>query len=121
MAAPGRSKAVELVRNGIVEQIKLPAKITVSTSGWFLVRVIADVPGTFRFASTAPWYIEVQNRPNPAGRDSAQFFIDWCRERIATLETRSQLNAGQKEQVLAPWRAANKFWESKRSPIDRPN
>jgi len=28
-------------------------------SGWFLVRVITDNPKTFRFASTAPYYVEI--------------------------------------------------------------
>ena len=106
-------KSVELVRNGIVERISLPGKITMDRSGWFLVRAIADVTNTFRFASTAPWYVEIGGLPPAAPRESAQFFVDWCQERIATLEKRTELTDAQREQVIEPWRAARKFWEAK--------
>lgn len=108
--------AIEMVRNGVVQRIQLPAKMTLETSGWFLVRAIADIPNTFRFASTAPWYVDIANHPNPANRDSAQFFVAWCRERITTLENRPELSETLKDQVLAPWRTALRFWESKGAP-----
>ena len=106
-------KAIELVRNGVAERITLPGRVTMETSGWFLVRAIADVTNTFRFASTAPWYVEIANRPAPNKKESAQFFVDWCRERIDQLEKREELTAAQKEQVIEPWRAARKFWEAR--------
>ena len=114
-------KSVELVRNGIVERIEAGTPVrrgpsfTIDRSGWFLVRAIADLDHTFRFASTAPWYVEIAGRPPAVPRNSAQFFIDWCQERIDTLQNRSELSAAQREQVLEPWRAARKFWESKLS------
>ena len=106
-------KSIELVRHGIAERISFPGKITMDRSGWFLVRAITDVTNTFRFASTAPWYVEIAGRPPAVPRESAQFFVDWCRQRIDTLEKRVELSAAQREQVLEPWRAARKFWESK--------
>jgi hypothetical protein len=112
--------SVELVRNGIVERIDLGTRefprrpsFTIDRSGWFLVRAVADVTNTFRFASTAPWYVEIAGRSPAVPRDSAQFFIDWCQQRIDILEKRAELSAAQKEQVLEPWRAARKFWEAK--------
>jgi hypothetical protein len=117
-------KSIELVRNGIAERISLPEAVgtarrrrpsfTMDRSGWFLVRAMADVTNTFRFASTAPWYVEIAGRPLTAPRESAQFFVDWCQQRIDILEKRSELNAAQKEQVIEPWRVARKFWEAKR-------
>jgi hypothetical protein len=106
-------KAVELVQNGEVKQITLPATIRVDTSGWFLVRAITDLTNTFRFASTAPWYVEIGGHGLPVQKSSAQFFIDWCHERIATLEKNDQLTSIQKTEVLAPWRATIQFWETK--------
>lgn len=106
-------KSVELVRNGLVEQIKLPAKFTVQKSGWFLVRAVTDLTNTFRFASTAPWYVEIGGLPQAVPTDSARFFIDWSKERMKTLENRPELTAAQREQVLQPWRATLKFWEDK--------
>ena len=122
--------SIELVRNGIVERISLPEAVgggiipipwdrrpsfTIDRSGWFLVRAVADVTNTFRFASTAPWYVEIAGRPPTVPRESAQFFVDWCRQRTDTLEKRAELSAAQREQILEPWRAARKFWEAKLS------
>src|SRR5262249_38880690 len=95
--------ALELVRNGSVEPMTLPATVRMETSGWFLVRAIANPTNTFRFASTAPWYLEIPGRPSPIRKQSAQFFVDWCEERIKTLENRKELNASQKQAVLEPW------------------
>jgi hypothetical protein len=102
--------AVELVQNGKVQPVKLPATFTLGESGWFLVRAIADVPNTFRFASTAPWYVELDGKPAPPRADSVQYFITWCRERISTLQDLTALSEAQKKQVLEPWKDAEKFW-----------
>ena len=40
----------------------IAGKISFSRSGWFLVRAIADVAQTFRFASTGPFYVETEGR-----------------------------------------------------------
>lgn len=101
------------MRNGTSQRITLPHKFSFDTSGWFLVRAITDVTNTFRYASTAPWYVEIANRPPLNKKESAQFFIDWCRERIALLENRPELTAAQKNEVIEPWRAAQKFWEAR--------
>lgn len=111
-------KVVELVRNGWVERIELPARIRFTQSGWFLVRAIADVTNTFRFASTAPWYVEIGGTPRISAT-SARFFVDWCRERMEALAARPELNAAQKEQVLEPWRTADRFWKEKLALADR--
>lgn len=103
-------QAVELVRNGRVERVQLPQTITVQESGWFLVRAIAEVTNTFRFASTGPWYVEIGNRPQPVRRQSAQFFLDWIRQRMATLKLD---HAPQREEVMQPLRAAEQFWQTK--------
>jgi len=105
--------AVELVRNGQVERVTLPVRITLPESGWFLLRAVADVTNTFRFASTAPWYVELDGQPMKPRREAAQFYIDWCRERTALLGALTEVNAAQKEQLLQPWREAEAFWESK--------
>ena len=106
-------KAVELVQNGAVTRITLPATIRVDASGWFLVRAITDLTNTFRFASTAPWYVEIDGRAWPVQKSSAQFFVDWCHERSAALEKNDRLSPAQRAEVLAPWRAATGFWETK--------
>jgi hypothetical protein len=102
---------VELVRNGRVEEINLPAKVTLTESGWFLVRAITTLTNTFRFASTGPFYVELQGaKQSPNQREAAEFFVQWCDERLATLNTNAQLNSEQRAEVVKPWLEARAFW-----------
>lgn len=105
--------AVELLRNGSVERIRLPHRFKVNESGWFLLRVIADVTNTFRFASTAPWYVEIGGETMKPRADSAQFFVDWSRERMARLSALTEVGAAQKTELLQPWRETEAFWARK--------
>src|SRR5262249_12511235 len=61
-----RVRFLEVIKNGQLER-KIPYEewsktgslgtLQFQESGWFLVRAIADNPKTFRFASTAPYYV----------------------------------------------------------------
>jgi hypothetical protein len=108
--------ALELVRNGNVVPVRKDLErtrpITIRESGWFLVRAIANVTNTFRFASTAPWYVEISNQPMVPRRDSAQFFVDWTRQRIEHLNS-TNLSVAQRDEVLGPWKEAEGFWRRK--------
>lgn len=104
--------AVELVRDGRVEAITLPCEITIRESGWFLVRAIADVPHTFRFASTGPWYVEIGGKPLPVRREAAEAFLEWTRERKERV-TVALTNAVERAEALGPVLAAERFWEAK--------
>jgi hypothetical protein len=79
-------------------------------SGWFLVRAIADNPKTFRFASTAPFYVEVGANPRRISRRSVRFFLEWVRERMARVRVE---DAAKKEEVLRYHRAAEEFWSGR--------
>lgn len=110
--------AVEILRDGkVVRSVPLPANgqpaslgtLTFNESGWFLVRAISSEPKTFRFASTAPFYVEI-GKTKRISKTSAQFFVDWVKEGMA----RIQLPDGeQKEAVLQFHRLAEKFWRDK--------
>lgn len=105
---------IELVHNGRFERIQFPGSITLRESGWFLVRAITTLTNTLRFASTGPFYVELDGgRIAPEQAESAKFFVKWCDERMANLQTNKTLNAQQKEEVLQPWREAKAFWQTK--------
>ncbi len=104
---------VELVRDGRVATVQLPARFTVARSGWFLVRAMADATNTFRFASTAPWYVEVDGHPKQPQEGSARFFVDWCQERMKALSQTSNITQTQRLELLEPWRSAEAFWLEK--------
>jgi hypothetical protein len=105
-------ETVELVSNGRVEPLDRTKPVTIEESGWFLIRAVAGVTNTFRFASTAPWYVEINDRPMAARRESAQFFVDWCAERMRQLQS-TNLTSAQREEILAPWKEAEQFWRGK--------
>jgi hypothetical protein len=111
--------ALEIVRDGKVER-KASLKeglgrLEFKQSGWFLVRCIAPNEKTFRFASTAPFYVEIGESNRRISRASAKFFADWVDERLARVKV---ADAKQLEEVLAPHRKAREFWTDL---VDRAN
>lgn len=77
---------LEVVKNGeVVQTVRLSdwAKtgqlppLAFETSGWFLVRAVADVHDTYRFGMTAPYYVEIGSEPRRISHRSAQFFVEW--------------------------------------------
>jgi hypothetical protein len=77
-------------------------------SGWFLVRAIADAPHTFRFASTGPYYVEIG--PPRISKRSAQFFVDWVKERMERVKVSDLV---QRREVLMYHEDALRFWQAK--------
>jgi hypothetical protein len=87
-------------------------KLSVNEPGWFLVRAIADVENTFRFASTAPWFVDVPGAGNRISRRSAQFFLDWANERIERVKTNVE-DESKRRQVLVWHEKARQFWTAR--------
>jgi len=108
--------SIEIIKNGRVERAvpfdewqkagKLGG-LQFDSSGWFLVRTIADNPKTFRFASTAPFYVEIGKAKRRISKTSAQFFLDWARERKQRVKVE---NAQQAIDVLKHHEMAEGFW-----------
>ena len=71
--------------------------MTFTESGWFLFRVIADNKKTFRFASSAPFYVEIGPDKHRISKESAQFFLDWTRERMKRIKLD---DPAQRQEVL---------------------
>jgi hypothetical protein len=87
---------------------KLPL-LKYTESGWFAVRAVSDEPNTFRFATTAPYYVEIGHTPR-VSRTSAQFFVDWSRagqKRLASVKFNSQ---HEHDEVAEYWRRAEAYW-----------
>jgi hypothetical protein len=111
--------AIEIIKNGLLEravpfdewkQTGALGELVFHQSGWFLVRAITENPKTFRFASTAPFYVEIGDVPRRISRGSAQFFLDWVRERMRRVKLDDPV---QLEQVLKHHRDAEQFWAEK--------
>ncbi|MGD9127307.1 MAG: hypothetical protein PVH19_07990 [Planctomycetia bacterium] len=104
---------LEIIKNGKAEQIiplaeyaktgRLP-KLRFEESGWFLVRAVCDLEKNYRFAMTAPYYVQIGYKQR-VSRKSVQFFVDWIDERI------EQLQSEGKPEDLEVYQRAKKFWE----------
>jgi hypothetical protein len=113
-----RISRLELILNGEVAKTidcsnevsqQRSLKFTLDGPGWFLVRAIADVEKTFRFASTAPWFVETDSAKHRISRRSAQFFLDWTDERIGRVKA-NIVDEAELREVL-PWHErARTFW-----------
>jgi len=110
--------AIEVTKNGAVDRTiamdewKMSnslGSIRFDESGWFIVRTIADVPHTFRFASTAPFYVETGDTPKRTSRSSAQFFLDWVNERASAIQLE---NLEHRAEVMKYHETAIQFWQS---------
>jgi hypothetical protein len=70
---------------------------------------VTDETDTFRYATTAPYFVEIGYTPR-ISRASAQFFVDWCREgqkRLAAAEVNEQR---EHDEIAGYWRRAEKYW-----------
>ncbi len=114
-----RVTALEIIKNGKIERTVPTAeqsrpiglgKMTFRKSGWFLVRAITDLEHTFRFASTAPYYVEVGSDKRYVSRRSANFFLDWVVERIGRVPLKLT-ESDKLADVLAHHQEAKKFWQ----------
>ena len=120
--------AIEVIHNGAIvarsacsDQLSQQhtLEMEVNGAGWFLVRAIADVEDTFRFASTAPWFVATESGESRISRASAQFFLDWTRERIGRVQA-SVADPNRLREVLRPHRKAEAFWLSKVTHANAP-
>ena len=64
-------------------------------------------PRTYRFASTGPFYVDLEGQPQFIRKSSAQFFVDWTRERMNQIQLK---DPAQREEVLRYYRQAETFW-----------
>ncbi len=89
-----------------VKSHKLPT-MKFDHSGWFLIRAAADVPLTYRFGMTAPYFVEFDYKPRISKR-AVQFFLDWVFERARQIEL---ADPAQRAAVLEYHRKARDFWQ----------
>ncbi len=88
---------------------KIQTDLSFDQSGWFLVRVIAKNPYTFRFASTAPYYVEIGQEKKRISRSSAQYLLDWARLRASRIELS---DPEQRKQVFSAIDKGLAYWEN---------
>ena len=118
-------ESIEIIQNGAVArriEIKADRKfagdridlgtITFRRSGWFLVRAITREKRTFRFASTAPYYVRIGKEEARISRKSVKFFQAWVDERMKRVG-RKLKDAEKLREVLRHHKDAARFWSEK--------
>ena len=95
-----------------VTEQRLQFDVEIDQPGWFLIRAITDVQHTFRFASTAPWYVESEDVKSPVKKDSAEFFLELAKQRADRVRT-NLTDPGQLRSVIEPHEAAIVFWTNR--------
>ncbi len=84
---------------------KLPI-VHFDRSGWFLLRAVTDSPKTYRFAMTAPYYVEIGDQRR-ISKTAVQFFLDWVYERAKQIKLD---DPEQRKEVLRWHRQARDYW-----------
>lgn len=85
---------------------KLP-KVHFDRSGWFVIRAVTDLPKTYRFAMTGPYFVEIGQTPR-ISKSAVQFFLDWVYERARQIAIDDPT---QKKDVLRWHRQARDYWQ----------
>jgi hypothetical protein len=102
-------EVVETLPASALRQQSLTASRTFRAGDWFLVRAITDRPETFRFASTAPYFVESPDAPPRISRRSAEFFLAWTNEREERVR-RALTDPAEARAVLAFHEDAVRYW-----------
>jgi hypothetical protein len=111
--------ALEIIKDGEIDRV-VPAaearasgrlgRVRFERSGWFLVRAVAEAPGTFRCAATGPFYVEIGEEKRRTSARSARFFVDWVEERSKQLRLD---DPAKRAEVLRYHEAAKRFWRER--------
>jgi hypothetical protein len=120
-------RSIEIVKNGQVERTVSVAeavrsgcvgRVSFKESGWFVVRTIVEHPKTFRFAQTAPYYVEIGKHKRRISKASAEFFQDGTVERSQQIGRVGNLT--QRQELLEQLARAKEFWEDRVAQASAP-
>jgi endonuclease/exonuclease/phosphatase family metal-dependent hydrolase len=109
-----------IYRGGVIRRIPGSGKRTqeidevlkLNDPGWLLVRAFSNKDDTFRFASTAPWWIERPGVETPISAESCRFFLQWLEDRTRNIR-KNLPSPSQLTQVLEPHIQARRFWSTR--------
>lgn len=132
VAGNDRLDVVEVIRNGEVAatipraalrpgrelgSFTFETSLEMTGPGWFLVRALADNPRTFRFASTAPFYVTFPGEPERISRGAVRFFAEWLEERIGRIKLD---NPAQRAEVMRHFEEARAWWKEREAMATAP-
>lgn len=91
----------------IGKQGRLP-ELKFDEPGWFLIQAVTNNSKVYKYASSGPFYVEVEGKKPHISKESTQFFLDW----LKLMEKQPHhKKARSKKEDLADIQAAKKFWQ----------
>lgn len=90
-------------------------ELSVSESGWLVIRVVTAHEDGYRYASTAPFYFEFEGKPR-VSRKSVEFFQHWLEQSIDAIDQ----NDEQRSMYADRKQSARMFWENLQSRATAP-
>jgi hypothetical protein len=110
---------LEIVKNGrAVAEVRLDrlAKshgrlppVLFDDSGWLVVRAVTGDRRRYQFAASGPYYVEKSGQPR-ISRTSVRFFLDWIDAAEARLGKLPDLDAADRQRLLAEQETARRFF-----------
>lgn len=88
-------------RGGMIPPLK------VARSGWVLVRVVTDHEPSYRFAMTAPYYVEIGGKPH-IKKEAVAYFQTWLEESAKKID---KLEAAERDAYQPFLEKAREFWQ----------
>jgi hypothetical protein len=94
---------------------KIPA-LPITESGWLVIRVVTQREETYRLATTAPYYVQVDGQTR-ISRRACEMFLKWLEGSIA----QQQQTDASAAQAASPYTtAALKFWRDRAASATSP-
>ena len=87
---------------------KIPA-LPITQSGWLLIRVVTQHEASYRFATTAPYYVELDGKPR-ISRSACEMFLNWLEHSTAQ---RKKANPDAATAAAPYTSAALRFWRER--------
>ncbi len=84
--------------------------------GWFLFRAVAEVPHTYRFALSGPYYIQRKDQTT-IRRRAVRFFLQWLQKARRKLRIS---NRQQRAEIIRQYEQAEKFWTTRLNQAQEP-
>jgi hypothetical protein len=92
---------------------KLPP-IKFTESGWFVIRAVTDNMKTYRYATTAPYFVEFGYQPC-ISRSAVQFFLDWTNKRGEEITKAASSDVSGAAKVAQQYiESAQTYWKTLR-------
>ena len=88
-------------------------KITFRESGWLQIRTVTRTDGAYKYAATAPWFVNVDETPR-ISRKAAKYFLDWVYDLARRIKKENTKSPGyHPPEVIRDLRKARDFWKAR--------